>query len=68
MYPPLVVTTMTFMATQAPWHMVYSSFNVHHVPKCKCTSCHKAILLITGRANCFHNFIYILHSSCSYKV
>ena len=48
------------------WHMMYgSSFaqvfimfpTVHHVPKCM--SCHKAIVVITGRAHCFHDFIYI---------
>ena len=30
---------------------------VHHVPKCM--SCHKAIVVITGRAHCFHDYIYI---------
>ena len=30
---------------------------VHHVPKCM--SCHKAIVVITGRAHCFHDNIYI---------
>ena len=30
---------------------------VHHVPKCM--SCHKAIVVITGRAHCFHDCIYI---------
>ena len=34
----------------------------HHVPKCM--SCHKAIVVITGRAHCFHDYIYILRSSC----
>ena len=28
-----------------------------HVPKCM--SCHKAIVVITGRAHCFHDYIYI---------
>ena len=31
---------------------------VHHVPKCM--NCHKAIVLITGRAHCFHDYIYIM--------
>ena len=31
---------------------------VHHVPKC--ISCHKAIVVITGRAHCFHECIYIM--------
>ena len=30
---------------------------VHHVPKCM--SCHKAIVVITGRAHSFHDYIYI---------
>ena len=30
---------------------------VHHVPKCM--SCHKAIVVITGRAHYFHDNIYI---------
>ena len=30
---------------------------VHHVPKCM--SCHKSIVVITGRAHCFHDYIYI---------
>ena len=29
---------------------------VHHVPKCM--SCHKAILVIIGRAHCFYDCIY----------
>ena len=31
--------------------------NVHHV--LKCMSCHKAIMVITRRAHCFHDYIYI---------
>ena len=30
----------------------------------KCMSCHKAIVVITGRAHCFNDYIYILRSSC----
>ena len=40
------------VATHALGHMMY-----HYVPKCM--SCHKVIVLITGRAHCFHNCIYI---------
>ena len=46
-----------FVATHALGHM-----SVHHVPKCM--SCHKAIAVITGRAHCFHDYIYILRLSC----
>ena len=35
---------------------------VHHVPKCM--SCHKAVMVITRRAHCFHDCTYILHTSC----
>ena len=34
----------------------------HDVPKCM--SCHKAIVVVTGRAPCFHDCIYILRPSC----
>ena len=39
--------------------------DLHHVPKCM--SRHKAIVVITGRAQCFHDNIYnmlMLHSVC----
>ena len=32
-------------------------YTVPHVPKCM--SCHKAIVVITGSAHCFHDCIYI---------
>ena len=42
-----------FVATHALGHInVY-----HHVPKCM--SSHKATVVITGRAHCFHDYIYI---------
>ena len=31
---------------------------LHHVPKC--ISCHKATVVISGRAHCFHDYIYIV--------
>ena len=47
-----------FVGTHALGHMMYGcAQTVHHVPKCM--SCHKAIVVITGRAHCFHDFIYI---------
>ena len=39
------------------WLCGNSCTSVHHVPKCM--SCHKAIVVITGRAHCFHDYIYI---------
>ena len=35
----------------------YAHVNVHHVPKCM--SCHKVTVVITGRAHCFHDCIYV---------
>ena len=37
---------------------IYIYITVHHVPKCM--SCHKAIVVITGRAHCFYDNIYIM--------
>ena len=45
-----------FVATHALGHIT-----IHHVPKCM--SCHKAIVVITGKAHCFMT-AYILRSSC----
>ena len=42
-----------FVATHTRGHMIYGC----HVPKCMI--CHKAIVVITGRAHCFHDYIYI---------
>ena len=41
---------------------------IHHVVKCM--SCHKANVVITGRAHCFHDYIYLLHPShlCEYYI
>ena len=48
-----------FITTHALGQMMYSSCaqTIHHLPKCM--SCHKAIVVITGRAHCFHDYIYI---------
>ena len=35
-----------------------SNTSINHLPKCM--SCHKAIVVITGRAHCFHDYIYIM--------
>ena len=47
-----------FVATHALGHIMYLGTTVYHVPKCM--SCHKAIVVITGRANCFQDYIYIM--------
>ena len=31
-------------------------------------NCHRPIMVIIGRAHCFHNCIYILHNNCIYIV
>ena len=38
-------------------HMMDGCNIVHHVPKCM--SYQKAIVVITGKAHCFHDCIYI---------
>ena len=61
MYPPGYHHN-GFVATHALGHTWAHDETVHRVPKCM--SCHKAIVVITGRAHCFHDYIYILRSSC----
>ena len=39
---------------------------VHYVPKC--ISCHKAIVMIIGRADYFHDYIYIYNSQTSLSI
>ena len=47
------------MKTMGPPGYHHNGFveTVHHVPKCM--SFQKAIVVITGRAHCFHDYIYI---------
>ena len=40
----------------------HDAHHVHHVSKCM--SCHKYIVVITGRVHCFHDCTYILCPSC----
>ena len=54
-----------FMATHALGHMMYGCKIAHHVTKSM--SCHKAIVVITGRAHCcHHDCIYIYIYICIY--
>ena len=48
------------MKTMCPPGYHHNSFVATHVSKC--ISCHKAIVVITGRAHCFHDYIYITPS------
>ena len=43
-----------FMATHALGHMMYS--------------CHKAIVAITGRGHCFHDYTYIIYNNMKTKM
>ena len=54
-----------FVATDALGHIMYHT-SCDHVPKCM--SCHKVIVVITGRAHCFHDFMiaYIYHAHYMY--
>ena len=54
-----------FVATDALGHIMYRT-SCDHVPKCM--SCHKVIVVITGRAHCFHDFMiaYIYHAHYMY--
>ena len=47
------------MATHALWHMMYMMCKPYIVPKC--ISCHKVTVVITRRAHCFYDCLYILH-------
>ena len=55
MYPPCYHNG--YAANHPRGHMMYGCNIVHHVPKRM--SFHKAIVVITGRAHCFHDCIYI---------
>ena len=51
-------TYITFLACWALFVYWYQQYvTVHHVPKCM--SCHKVIVVMTNRAHCFHDYIYI---------
>ena len=45
------------MKTMCPPGYHHNGFAATHVPKCM--SCHKTIVVITVRAHCFHDYIYI---------
>ena len=49
-----------YVATHALGYMMYGyiMITVHHVPKCM--NYHKAIVVTTRRAYCFHDCIYIM--------
>ena len=51
------ITLLALLVEHSLVHWYQQCGAVHHVPKCM--SCHKAIVVITGRAHCFHDCIYI---------
>ena len=51
------ITLLALLVEHALVHWYQQCVTEHHVPKCM--SCHKAIVVITGRAHCFHDCIYI---------
>ena len=45
------------ITTMALWQLMHLGVTVHNVPNCM--SCHKTIVMITGRSYYFHDCIYI---------
>ena len=52
------ITLLALLMEHSLVHLYKHCGTVHPVPKCM--SCHKAIVVITGRAHCFHDCIYIM--------
>ena len=52
---PSVITAMALWQNMHLGTWAHLDTTVHHVPKCM--SCHKAFVVITGRAHCFHSTI-----------
>ena len=54
------ITLLALLVEQSLVHWYQQCVTVHHVPKC--ISCHKAIVVITGRAHCIVfmvSYIYV---------
>ena len=51
------ITLLALLAQHSLVHWYQQCGTVHHGPRCM--SCHKAIMVITERAHCFHDYIYI---------
>ena len=50
------ITLLALLVEHSLVHWYQQCGTVHHVPRCM--GCHKAIVVITGRAHCFHGYIY----------
>ena len=51
------ITLLALLVQHSLVHWYQQCGTVHQGPKCM--SCHKAIMVITERAHCFHDYIYI---------
>ena len=60
--PVITKMALCLLMPLGTWFKVICG-TVHYVPKCM--SCNKAIVVITGRAHCFHDCIF-MHYSCIY--
>ena len=60
------ITLLVWLVEHSLVHWCQQCVTVHHLPKCMI--CHKAIVVITVRAHCFHHYICILRPSCFCEV
>ena len=51
-------TLFAWLVEHSLVHWYQQCLTLHHVPKCM--NCHKVIGVITGRAHCFHDYIYLI--------
>ena len=54
----IYITLLALLVEHSLAHWYQQLVNVHHLQKCM--SCHKAIVLITRRKPCFHDYIYTI--------
>ena len=54
-----------FVVTHALGHDVRAH---NRKSSAQCMSCHKAIVVITGRAHCFHDCIYFIYYTIYYNI
>ena len=54
------ITLLALLVEHSLVHWYQQCVTVYHVPKCMI--CHKVIVVITGRAHCFHDCIYIYYA------
>ena len=59
MYIYIYIYMYVIMKTMCPPSYHHNGFVATHALGPKCMSCHKAIVVITRRAHCFHGYIYV---------